>query len=149
MKALVTTILVLAGCQGGSARVPPTSYEIPQGFTGWVVVEFAVPGAPALPDDHGVRLIRVPAGGVVRTSSPQQVGRLDNRFYFVDAAGARAPIDEPEARPGAAPDEAARRHDRPVVLGFETGDITDAAGHRVFERFYVGPGPAGQPPRAP
>jgi len=150
MKALVATVMLvavagLAGCRG-AAHVPPTNYEIPQRFTGWVTVEFEIAEAPALPDDHGARLIRVPSGGVMRTSNRQVLGILDNHFYFLDAAGARVPIDEPAARPDAAPDEAAKPHDRPVVLGFETGDIRDASGHRVFERFYVGPGPAGTPP---
>jgi hypothetical protein len=153
MKALVATTIVLAGCLAAGLagchrepRVPPTSYEIPQGFSGWVTVEFSVADAAALPDDHGTRLIRIPASGALRTSSPQEIGILDNHFYFVDPAGARTPIDDAEARHGAAPDEPTRRHDHPVVLGFHTGDASGATGRRVFERFYVGTGPAGEPP---
>jgi hypothetical protein len=145
MKAHLVLLLVLIACDR-RPRAMPAIYEIPYDFVGWVTVEYAVPDAPALPEQRGARVIRVPGSGRLRTSSRQELGVVSNRFYFVDGAGTRTPIDDPEAGPGAAPDEAARPHDHPVVLGFETGVATDAAGRRVFERFYVGPGPVGAPP---
>lgn len=149
MKALVTTVIVLIACHREPKRAIPAVYELPEGFTGWVTVEYASPGAAALPEDHGTRIVRVPADGTLRTSSPQALGIVDNRFYFMDGAGKRTPIAEPEAAHGAPPDEASKRHEHAVVLGFETGDATDQAGHHVFERFYVGVGPAGEPPGRP
>jgi hypothetical protein len=152
MKCLVATIIVFVvfvACHREPKHAIPAIYEIPEGFTGWVTIEYAVSSAPALPDDRGTRMIRVPASGRLRTSSPQELGIVDNQFYFSDGTGKRTPIDDPEARHGAAPDEAARRHDHPVVLGFETGDTTGSSGRRVFERFYVGLGPAGEPSPAP
>jgi hypothetical protein len=149
MRALVATIIVLVACHREPKHATPAIYEIPNGFTGWVTVEYGVSSTAALPEDRGARVIRVPPDGKLRTSSPQELGIVDHRFYFVDGAGKRTPIEDREAAPGAAPDEAAKPHDHPVVLGFETGDATDATGHRVFERFYVGAGPASQPPDWP
>jgi hypothetical protein len=40
-------------------------------------------------------------------------------------------------------------YDCPFVLGFHTGDATDAAGRHMFERFYIGAGPADDPPGWP
>jgi hypothetical protein len=153
MKALAAAVVgvfavvlvALVACHREPKHAVPAVYELPEGFTGWVTVEYAAPEAAALPEDHGARRIRVPAAGKLRTSSPQELGIVDNRFYFVDGAGRRTPIAEPEAAHGAAPDEASKRHDHPVVLGFATGDAADATGHRVFERFYIGVGPAGEP----
>lgn len=149
MRALVTAVIVLVACHREPRHAPPAVYLLPEGFTGWVTVEYASPGAAALPEEHGARIIHVPADGKLRTSSPQELGIVDNRFYFVDGAGARTPIAEPEAAHGTPPDEASKRHDHAVVLGFETGDATDQTGRHVFERFYVGVGPAGEPPRWP
>lgn len=132
-----------------SGHVTPCVYLIPQGFSGWVTLELAVAGAAPLPREAGARLIAVPPDGTLRTASPQEIGIIDHEFWFVDAEGTRTPIDEPESRYDADPNAAWRRHDRPVVLGFHTGDATDDAGRHVFERFYVGAGPAGDPPGWP
>jgi len=123
-------------------------YVLPAGFTGWVTVEFAVPGAPALPREEGARLLRVPADGRLATSSPQELGIIDHHYWFDDGDGSRTPIDDPAAHYGADPGVAERRHDQPVVLGLHTGTMSDAGGTHVFERFYVGTGPAGDPPES-
>ena len=127
-------------------QTTPCVYLIPAGFTGWVTIELSVLGAPPLPHEDGARVITVPPSGKVMTSSPQEIGIVDHRFFIVVATGARTPIDEPEATYDADPDAASKAYDRPVVLGFQTGDATDQTGRHVFERFYVGPGPAGEPP---
>jgi len=145
MRVQIALLLLLVACDR-RPRAAPAIYEIPDDYTGWVIVEYAVPGAPALPEQRGERVIRLPESGKLRTSSPQTTGIVHNRFYFVDGTGTRTPIVDRERTTGAAPGEAARSHDRPVVLGFETGVAIDASGRRAFDRFYVGPGPAGAPP---
>jgi hypothetical protein len=129
-----------------NSRVTPCVYLIPEGFTGWVTIEFAVLGAAPLPREGGARLIVVPRTGTLRTASAQELGIIDHQFWFVGAQGTRTPIDEPEAHYGADPNAAWMVYDHPVVLGFHTGDATDALGRHVFERFYVGVGPAGDFP---
>ncbi len=124
---------------------PPTTpcvYLIPAGFTGWVTIEFGVAGAPPLAREGDARRIDVPASGRVQTSSAQELGIVGGAaYYFVDAAGARTPIDAPELRYGAAPDEAYRAHDRVVVLANNVGSTTSELGRTYYERFYVGTGP--------
>src|SRR5512140_2798338 len=99
-----------------SGHVTPCVYLIPEGFTGWVTLEYAAPDGPPLPREAGARVIAVPPGGRLRTSSAQELGIIENRFYFVDGAGRRTPIDEPEAQYGADPNAAWQPHGRPVVL---------------------------------
>ena len=124
---------------------PPTTpcvYLIPAGFTGWVTIEYGVAGAPPLPHEGAARRIDVPPSGRVQTSSAQELGVVGERtYYFVDASGARTPIDQPESRYGAAPDEAYRAHDHAAILANRFGSTTDASGRRYYERFYVGTGP--------
>jgi len=127
-------------------RVTPCVYLVPDGFAGWATICFAVTGAEPLVREDGARLIRIPADGYLETSSPQELGILNQRFYFVDGAGTRTPLDRPAAKYGADPNAAWKQHDRPVVLGFHTGTADDDEGHHMFERFYVGHGPAGDPP---
>ena len=130
-------------------HVTPCVYLIPAGFTGWVTIELAVAGAPPLPRAGAARVAAVPPDGRLRTASAQELGIVEHQFWFVGAEGTRAPIDEPEAQHGAAPNAAWMAYDRPVVLGFHTGDATDATGRHMFERFYIGAGPAGDPPGWP
>lgn len=121
-------------------------YLIADGFTGWVTVEYAVKGAPPLPVKDGKRIITVPKSGIVRTSSPQEFGVINLRFYYVDGEAKRAPIAWPASKHGADPNAASQRHPAAVVLGFTTGDAKLETGVHVFERFYVGRGPAPEPP---
>jgi len=132
-----------------SDSVTPCVYLIPEGFTGWVTIELAVAGAPPLPREREARLIAVPPSGRVRTSSPQELGIVDHQFWFVDPRGRRTAIDEPESHHGADPNAAWQTHPHPVVLGFCTGEALDASGRHLFERFYIGAGPAGDPPGWP
>lgn len=153
MKAVVAILLALVACpvacHKDTKQTLPAIFEVPAGFTGWAIVEYQVPNAPALPDDGGTRVARVPQAGLLKTSSSQEIGTVKNQFFFVDAAGKRTPIDDIEMRPDAPPDGAARSHDHPVILGFRTGEIMTDTGRRVYEYFYVGPGPAGAPPPPP
>jgi hypothetical protein len=132
------------------ARVTPCIYLIPEGFTGWVTIELAVAGAPPLSREGGARLIAVPPSGRLKTSSPQELGIIDDHeFWFVDAHGVRTRIDHPETHHGADPNAAWKAYRHPVVLSFCTGEALDTDGRHVFERFYIGAGPAGDPPGWP
>jgi hypothetical protein len=130
-------------------RVTPCVYLIPEGFAGWVTIELAVAGAPPLPREGRARLIAVPPSGLLRTSSPQELGIIEHEFWFVDALGVRTRIDQPETQYRADPNAAWKAYSHPVVLGFCTGDARDANGKHLFERFYIGAGPAGDPPGWP
>lgn len=146
---LVLAIAVLFGCGERSRAGLHTDYEIPAAYTGWVTIVFGVDGATALPVRDGVRQIHVAASGNLATSTPQVKGVVHNRFYFVDAAGARTPIPWPESTPGTDLATVDHAYPQPVILRLVTGDTTTNGHRTAFEQFYVGPGPAGDPPGLP
>jgi hypothetical protein len=43
---------------------------VPKGYVGWIRVEFGVPGAPLLPREDGLYVMRIPPSGRLRTSMP-------------------------------------------------------------------------------
>ena len=149
MKYLLLAVVCAAqiGCRSmHEHQVPPTRYDVPAGFDGWVILEYGVAGAPALPVDHGTRVVVIPAGGRLATSTPQQLGIIHNRFFFVAADGTRTAIVDADP---IAPNAGHRAHPEPVISGFNTGTRPDGERTRTFESFHVGRGPAGDPPPWP
>jgi hypothetical protein len=60
----------------------PERLLIPQGYTGWVRVDYEVKGAPALPRENNHTLTTIPANGYLKTSSPLETGASSNDEYF-------------------------------------------------------------------
>jgi hypothetical protein len=98
-------------------------FLIPEGYTGWVRVEFEVQGAPMLPVEGSQYVLRIAADGTLKTSSLEQYGWAKDSYYFDSIAGAR-PI------PDAGPD---RR-----VWGKVNGEAAGTSGKRKYEEFFVG-----------
>jgi hypothetical protein len=90
MKLAFATILCLifVGCE---QRRAAEVREFPDGFRGWAVIVWNVPGYPPLPTDNGKLIERFSADGVIITSTKQQFGWAHDQAYFVDAAGHRLP----------------------------------------------------------
>jgi hypothetical protein len=64
-------------------RGRPSRYLIPEGYVGWVKINFRIKGASALPveDDH--YLLKFPASGLLETSSDMEYGvASDDYFYY-------------------------------------------------------------------
>lgn len=78
--------LLLTGCTTGLQRTPDL-FLIPQGYTGWVLVEYEVKDAPPLELRDGYRVLPVPSSGILKTSSGQQQGWARDVYKFVDASG--------------------------------------------------------------
>ena len=77
----VATLLLAIGLGAwfsidASRNSAPRSFRflIPEGYRGWVRVEFEIPGAPPLPTEAGQTVIKIPPSGLLRTSSPEQYG---------------------------------------------------------------------------
>ena len=66
---------LLTGCT-------PRVYEVPAGYTGWVIVEHGVVACAPLPVEHGEVVHRVPASGALCTSDPKEGGWLRHDSYF-------------------------------------------------------------------
>ncbi|MCW3062237.1 MAG: hypothetical protein JWQ02_4058 [Capsulimonas sp.] len=82
-------LALLSGC-GSDDRIPD-KYLIPQGYTGWIVVQYGMKNKPAIPVVNGFRVISVKPGGRVRsgitfnyvkTSSPALTGWAEDRCYY-------------------------------------------------------------------
>jgi len=64
-------------------------FLIPEGYTGWIRAEFEVQGAPPLPMEDGEYVLKIPANGVLRTSSREQYGWAKDHYYYESAGGVR------------------------------------------------------------
>lgn len=98
-------------------------FLIPEGYSGWVRIEFEIPDAPALPEEAGQPLLRIPPSGTLRTSSPEQYGWINHSYAFYSSAGVH-PI--PDSGPGK------------LIWGKINGEASGASGKRKYEEFFVG-----------
>ncbi|WP_051655122.1 DUF6843 domain-containing protein [Deinococcus marmoris] len=78
--------LLLVGCVVFPKRTPDL-FLIPQGYSGWVLVEYEVKGAPSLKLLDGYRVFPVSSNGLFKTSSGQPQGWAQDVYKFVDARG--------------------------------------------------------------
>jgi hypothetical protein len=75
---ILLSIFCLSACQ--KTRTP-CIYEIPAGYTGWVIIEFECPDANAIPQKNGNLFFRIEASGRLRTSSKQEYGWASDRYF--------------------------------------------------------------------
>ncbi|HTQ38062.1 MAG TPA: hypothetical protein VMJ32_03490 [Pirellulales bacterium] len=83
---LLVLYLLLVGC---SQQRPPEVREFPDGFHGWALIVWEVPGYPELPSDTGKIVERFPADGLIITSSKQNFGWARDEEYYLDEEGHR------------------------------------------------------------
>ena len=82
--------LLVSGCM---QKRQPDRYLIPQGHTGWVLIEYEVKGTPPAGSENGFNLFKVPRSGRLQTSSPRmQAGWAKDEYYYVDSKGQRQPL---------------------------------------------------------
>ena len=103
---------------------PSSEFLIPDGYVGWVRVEFQTPGSPPLPAEEGHYIFRIPADGMLRTSSPERYGWSKDEYYYVVNGGLRRlPTDDAGGR---------------LVWGQINGARGGPTGPRQYEEFFVG-----------
>lgn len=81
--AVIVTVCGVMLVASGCFRRQKVVYEMPNRFTGWVEVRYGIPAAPPLPEANGSFVIRVPASGVVETSTEFQEGFAEDTFHYV------------------------------------------------------------------
>lgn len=111
---------------GAATRNPaPRSFHflIPEGYTGWVRVEFEIPGAPPLLTQSGHTLIKIPPAGTLKTSTPEQSGSVNDEY-------ASYSNDIVRPLPDAGPEKR--------VWGKITGELQGPTGKKKYEEFFVG-----------
>jgi len=125
----VTTLVIVIGLvawMSVSARTTTrrsSRFLIPEGYTGWVRVEFEVAGTPALPVEAGQYMLTISPTGLLRTSSPEQFGWANDSYYYSSSAGTRRISDSgPQA----------------LIWGKINGEASNSFGKRKYEEFFVG-----------
>jgi hypothetical protein len=77
-------IAMMVACQSGH---PAEKWVIPNGYVGWLRLDYSVKGTPELPTEHGRLLVRIPPSGRMQTSS-LTIASLDrNEYYYEDSDG--------------------------------------------------------------
>jgi hypothetical protein len=120
---ILTTLAIWIGLGVRQSSVRSWRFLIPEGYTGWVRIEFEIQNAPALPNEGGRFVIKIPAGGVLRTSSPEQYGPANDQYFYYSAQ---------ETRPLPVTGDGA------LIWGKINGEALGASGKRKFEEFFVG-----------
>jgi hypothetical protein len=81
---LLATPLLLVSCRRSP---PPELWIIPNGYVGWLRLDYGVAGAPILPLDNGRRLVRMPPEARLRTSTENAGSMVDNEYAVDGPAG--------------------------------------------------------------
>jgi hypothetical protein len=129
LAASTSLLIVIALIAMGALSVKrsavklPSHFLIPEGYTGWVKIEFGVQGAAPLPVQSGEIIIKIPPAGVLQTSSQEQFGPAHELYSYYSAQGLR-PIST-AAEPT-------------LIWGKLKGEASGVAGHRSYEEFFVG-----------
>lgn len=98
-------------------------FLIPEGYTGWVRVEFEVRGAPPLPTEGGQYVFTILSDGVLRTPSAEQYGWAKDQYYYYSAQGVRGLSDSGPAE---------------LIWSKINGQESGATSEREYEEFFVG-----------
>jgi hypothetical protein len=121
--ALLSVLAVwLTGSARNSTR-PASRFLVPEGYTGWIRVEFEVQGAQPLPMDGREYVLKIPPDGVLRTSSAEQYGWARDHYYYYSAQGMRPLPDSGSAA---------------LIWGKINGEESGTTAKRKYEEFFVG-----------
>ena len=116
---------VWIGASMRHASRPASRYLVPDGYVGWVRVEYNVPGAPLLPMEDGRFVLRFPPKPFLQTSSPEHFGWAKDAFFYYHDGSLR-----PLAQSG--------RGGGGQVWGRINGEATTLTGRHQYEEFFVG-----------
>jgi hypothetical protein len=128
--ALVIQVHVVAfaafgvvSCQGKGRT--PHRYLIPDGYVGWVRVDFGVEGTSEIARSDSFYVFRIPKSGLLRTSSKLNYGvASDEYYYYAGDTLRRLPITQSGAG-------------GMIWSGFN-GSSTQGPNEHVYEYFFVG-----------
>lgn len=123
MLLLVIGLGVRLGTNSKNSAPRSFRFLIPEGYRGWVRVEFEVPGMPPLPTEAGQTVIKIPPSGLLRTSSPEQYGWARDIYVFYSNASLQPISDSGPAK---------------LIWGKINGEETGSSGKRKYEEFFVG-----------
>jgi hypothetical protein len=80
---ILAVVSILAAGQQKKERLHPYQYLIPNGYVGWIRVDFYVKDAPAaLPIEGDYHVVKIPATGHFQTSTEDAYGLLGDVYYY-------------------------------------------------------------------
>jgi hypothetical protein len=118
---LVLGFFVLAGCQ--KARTSGV-YEIPEGFTGWVMIEFGGTNCPLLTKRDGKIVFQIGNDGRFCTSSALEFGWAKDAYFYVGKSRTKIPSTVPGGGG--------------LIWGGGTGSVQTNSVEKTYETFFVG-----------
>ena len=77
---VLTICFVFSVSQAQTRR--PSRFLIPEGYAGWVRIDFRVANAPPLPIEDGHYLFKIPNSGRLETSSDLEGGTATDQFFL-------------------------------------------------------------------
>ena len=86
--ALILSVFSLLACE---QHRPPSVYEFPSTYRGWLLIEYGRSNCPALSTEAGKFVFRFSDAGRICTSSYPAYGWAKDEYYLV-AADARIPV---------------------------------------------------------
>lgn len=104
---------------------PASRYLVPDGYVGWARVQYDVPGAPPLPVEQGKYVLKFPADGLLKTSSPERFGWAKDEFFY-DRDGALRQLRQTASGAGG------------EIWGRINGERMTPTGKQQYEEFFVG-----------
>jgi hypothetical protein len=123
--ALLTGLTARLTVGHGSSTGRSSRFLIPDGYVGWVRVEFEISNAPPLPLVDGDYVFQIPATGLLKTSSPEQYGWANDRYYYYSKESVRVLPD-------------ARQRAGSLIWGKINGEESAAQNKKTYEEFFVG-----------
>ncbi|MGA7926427.1 MAG: hypothetical protein WCA20_10540 [Candidatus Sulfotelmatobacter sp.] len=120
---LLAGLALWLGMSTRNSTLRSSRFLIPEGYAGWIRIEFEVQGAPRLPIEGGQYVLKIPSDGVLRTSSAEQYGWAKDQYYYYSAQGVRSLPDSGPAE---------------LIWGKINGEESGVSGKRKYEEFFVG-----------
>jgi hypothetical protein len=121
--ALLTSLALWGGMSTRNSTHRSSRFLIPEGYTGWIRIEFEVQSAPPLSMEGSQYVFKIPSDGLLRTSSAEQYGWAKDHYYYYSAQGVHA---LPDSGPAG------------LIWGKINGEESGASGKRKYEEFFVG-----------
>ena len=122
LLVIFISILAWSGC----SRPPRTAcvYEIPEGFTGWVLIEFGNSNCPPLEKRNGELIFKVGSDGRFCTSSRLEYGWAKDAYFYVGKS--RTAIQSTVSGGSG------------LIWGGSTGSVQAGSVEKKYEKFFVG-----------
>jgi hypothetical protein len=70
----------------------PSKFLVPEGFAGWLLLEYNVKDVEPVPAEDGVQIFKFPASGALSTSSVGPQEGAEDKYYYYSADGSLHPI---------------------------------------------------------